>query len=88
VSMCRIAYLVIFRMCFTVDLFHVLFIRICILVLPAVGPTQPPVQWARGALSAGVKRGRGVMLTVHPLLVPMLKRGAIPALRPSAFYGV
>jgi hypothetical protein len=30
-------------------------------------PTQPPVQWV---LSPGVKRGRGVMLTTHPLLVP------------------
>jgi hypothetical protein len=23
---------------------------------PAVGPTQPPIQWVRGALSPGVKR--------------------------------
>jgi hypothetical protein len=30
---------------------------------PAVGPTQPPVQWVPGVLSPGVKRGRGVMLT-------------------------
>jgi hypothetical protein len=37
---------------------------------PALGPTQPPVQWVPGALSPGVKRGRGVMLTTHPLLVP------------------
>jgi hypothetical protein len=39
---------------------------------PALGPTQPPVQWVPGALSPGVKRGRGVMLTTHPLLVPRL----------------
>jgi hypothetical protein len=32
----------------------------------ALGPTQPPVQWVPGALSPGVKRGRGVMLTTHP----------------------
>jgi hypothetical protein len=36
---------------------------------PAVGPTQPPVQWV-----PGVKRGRGVMLTTHPLLVPRLRK--------------
>jgi hypothetical protein len=42
---------------------------------PALGPTQPPVQWVRGgALSPGVKRGRGVMLTTHPLLVPRLRK--------------
>jgi hypothetical protein len=40
---------------------------------PAVGPTQPPVQWVPGALAPGVKRGRGVMLTTHPLLVPRLR---------------
>jgi hypothetical protein len=33
----------------------------------ALGPTQPPVQWV-----SGVKRGRGVTLTNHPLLVPRL----------------
>jgi hypothetical protein len=42
---------------------------------PALGPTQPPLQWVPGALSPGVKRGRGVMLTSHPLLVPRLRKG-------------
>jgi hypothetical protein len=36
--------------------------------------TQPPVQWVPGALCPGVKRGRGVMLTTHPLLVPRLRK--------------
>jgi hypothetical protein len=33
----------------------------------------PPVQWVPGILSPGVKRGRGVMLTTHPHLVPRLR---------------
>jgi hypothetical protein len=37
---------------------------------PALGPTQPPVQWVPGVLSPGVKRGRGVTLSAHPHLVP------------------
>jgi hypothetical protein len=41
---------------------------------PALGPTQPPVQWVPGALSPGVKRGRGLMLTTHPLPVPRLRK--------------
>jgi hypothetical protein len=32
---------------------------------PALGPTQPPVQWVPGVLSREVKRGRGVTLTTH-----------------------
>jgi hypothetical protein len=39
---------------------------------PALGPTQPPVQWVPG-LSRGVECGRGVTLTPHPLLVPWSK---------------
>ena len=31
--------------------------------------TQPPVKWVPG-LSRGVKCGRGVLLTTHPLLIP------------------
>jgi hypothetical protein len=34
---------------------------------PALGPTQPPVQWIPGVLSPGVKRGRGLTLTTHPI---------------------
>jgi hypothetical protein len=37
---------------------------------PALGPTQPPVQWIHGVLSPGVKRGQGVTLTTHPYLMP------------------
>jgi hypothetical protein len=40
---------------------------------PALGPTQPPIQWVLGVLSPGVKRGRGVMLTTHPHLVSRLR---------------
>jgi hypothetical protein len=36
----------------------------------ALGPTQPPVQWVPGILSPGVKRGRGVTLTINLHLVP------------------
>jgi hypothetical protein len=39
---------------------------------PALGPTQPPIQWVPRVLSPGVKRGRSVMLTTHPHLVPRL----------------
>jgi hypothetical protein len=37
---------------------------------PALGPTQPPVQWVLGLLSPGLKRSRGVTLTTRPHLVP------------------
>jgi hypothetical protein len=37
---------------------------------PAVGPTQPPIQWVLRVLFPGLKRGRGVTLTTHPHLVP------------------
>jgi len=39
---------------------------------PALRPTQPPVQWVPG-LSRGVRCGRGVRLTPHPLLVQRSK---------------
>jgi hypothetical protein len=34
---------------------------------PALGPTQPLLQWVPGVLSPGVKRGLGLMLTTHPI---------------------
>jgi hypothetical protein len=37
---------------------------------PAMGPTQPPIQWVLGLLPPGVKRGRGVTLSTHLHLVP------------------
>jgi hypothetical protein len=39
---------------------------------PALGPTQPPIQWVPGVLSAVVKRSWGVTLTTHLHLVPRL----------------
>jgi hypothetical protein len=33
---------------------------------PALGPTQPPVQWVPGVVSPGVKGGRAMTLTTHP----------------------
>ena len=39
----------------------------------ALGPTQSPVQWVPG-LSQGVKSVRGVTLTPHPLLVPLVMK--------------
>jgi hypothetical protein len=45
---------------------------------PALGPTQPPVP--------GVKRGRGVMLTTHPHLVPRVRMSrSYTYAPPSAF---
>jgi hypothetical protein len=38
--------------------------------LPALKPTQPPIQWVPEVHSSVVKRGRGVTLTTHPNLVP------------------
>jgi hypothetical protein len=47
---------------------------------PALGTTQPPVQWVPG-LSRGVKERPGVTLTFYPLLLPWSWKGrAIPLL--------
>jgi hypothetical protein len=35
---------------------------------PALGHTEPPLQWVPGIFSPGLKRGRGVTLTTHPHL--------------------
>jgi len=45
-----------------------------------LGPTQPPMQWIRGAISLGGKSGRGVKPTTHLNLMPRSMRGAIPPL--------
>jgi hypothetical protein len=37
---------------------------------PAVGATQPPVQWVPAVLFPGIKLVWGVTLTTHPHLVP------------------
>jgi hypothetical protein len=47
---------------------------------PALGSTQPPIQWVPGALSLGC-RGPGAKLTTHLHLAPRSRmRGAIPPL--------
>jgi hypothetical protein len=53
---------------------------------PALGPTQPPVQWVPGVLSLELKRGRSVTLTTQPHLLPRswMSRSYISSL-PIAF---
>ena len=41
---------------------------------PVLGPIQPTAQWVPG-LFPGVKSGRDVTLTPHPLLVPWSRKG-------------
>jgi hypothetical protein len=56
---------------------------------PALGPTQPPVKWVSRVLSPAVKRGRGVMLTTHPLLVPrLIKSRSYTSCHPKHHHGV
>jgi hypothetical protein len=56
---------------------------------PALGPTQPLVQWVPGFLSSRVKSGRGVRLNTHPHLVPRpwMSR-SYPSSPPCAYIGV
>jgi hypothetical protein len=55
---------------------------------PALGPTQPPVQWVPGVLSPGVKRGRGVMLTTHSHLLPRSRMSRSCTFSPKRLQGV
>jgi hypothetical protein len=50
------------------------------------GPHSLLYSGYRGALSPGVKFGRGVMLTTHPLLAPRLRRREACPLSPQASF--
>jgi hypothetical protein len=53
---------------------------------PALGPTQPPVQWVPGVLSPGLKRGRGVTLTTPPHPVPRSRMSRSYTSSPSSAF--
>jgi hypothetical protein len=50
---------------------------------PALGPTQPPIQWVLGFFHfQSVKHGWGVMLTTHPHIVLRLRTSISYAISP------
>jgi hypothetical protein len=52
---------------------------------PPLGPTKPPVQRVLEVLSPEVKRGRGVVVTIHTIQCRGREwAGAVPPLHPSA----
>jgi hypothetical protein len=56
---------------------------------PALGSTQPPVQWVLGVLPPGLKNGQGVTLTTHPHLLPRSRMsGSYISSPPKRFRGV
>jgi hypothetical protein len=55
---------------------------------PVLGPTQPPVHLVLDVLSQGEKRGRCVMLTTHPLLVPRSRSRSHTSSHPRRHLGV
>jgi hypothetical protein len=51
---------------------------------PALGPTQPPIQWVHGALSLGVKQPGHELSHSPPSSSKVKNSGAIPPL-PNVF---
>jgi hypothetical protein len=58
--------------------------------IPDRGSGAHPASYTTGTGGSfpGVKRGRSVILTTHPLLVPRLRVGAVPPLLPKRVHGV
>jgi hypothetical protein len=56
--------------------------------IPALGSTQPHVQWVTGVLSPGLKRGLGMMLTIQPHPLPRLRMSKSYTSSPTSAFAV
>jgi hypothetical protein len=55
---------------------------------PALGPTQPTIQWVPGGSFSGGKDGRGVKLTIHLGLVPRSRMMELYLHSPICLHGM